>query len=180
MVPALLLDRDGVIIENRENYVRSWEDVDLFAQALSALRRAACTPYKIVIVTNQSAIGRGLLSQEQAAEINGRLVAEIVKAGGRVDGIFICPHTPADGCACRKPRPGLILQAAGALSLDLNRSILIGDALSDLQAGHAAGVGQVALVRTGRGAEQAQSPEAARLPVFPVFDTLSEAVEALL
>jgi D-glycero-D-manno-heptose 1,7-bisphosphate phosphatase len=180
MFPALFLDRDGVIIENRQNYVRSWADVEIFSQAISALARAARTPYKLVIVTNQSAIGRGLLPAETAGEINRRLVQEIEQAGGRVDGIFVCPHTPQEQCDCRKPQPGLILQAAKALSVDLSRSILIGDALSDLQAGLAAGIPRVALVRTGRGAGQALAPEAASLAPFPVFDTLAEAVESLL
>jgi D-glycero-D-manno-heptose 1,7-bisphosphate phosphatase len=177
--PAIFLDRDGVIVENRENYIRSWEQVEIFDQALAALARAAQTPYRIVIVTNQSAIGRGLLSPETADEINGRLLHEIESAGGRVDGVFVCPHTPQDQCRCRKPRPGLLLQAAEALSIDLSRSIVVGDALSDLQAGRAAGVGQAVLVRTGRGAQQASSPEAARMGLFPVFDSLLDALEAL-
>ncbi len=180
MFPALFLDRDGVIIENRRNYVRAWEDVEIYAQALSALARAAGSPYKIILVTNQSAVGQGIISLETAEDINWRLTGEIEKAGGRVDGIFMCPHAPQDRCDCRKPSPGLIHQAAQALSLDLGRSILIGDALSDLRAGLAAGVGQVALVRTGRGAEQARSPEIACMATFAVFDTLEEALAALL
>lgn len=180
MSPAIFLDRDGVIVENRENYIRSWEDVEIFGQALVALREAAKTPYKIVIVTNQSAIGRGLVTPQAAEEINRRLLQEIEAAGGRVDGLFMCPHTPEDGCECRKPKPGLILQAARALSIDLSRSILIGDALSDLQAAQAAGVGQVALVRTGRGAEQAQQAEAAQIGPFRVFADLAEALESVL
>ncbi len=180
MHPALFLDRDGVIIENRDNYIRSWEDVSVFTPALEALARAAGTPYKIVLVTNQSAVGRGIISLEIAQDINRRLVQVIERAGGRIDGVFLCPHAPQDHCDCRKPQPGLIFQAAQALSLDLSRSILIGDSLSDLQAGLAAGVRLVALVRTGLGAGQALSPEAARTAPFPVFDSLDEALTTLL
>ena len=178
MFPAVFLDRDGVIIENRANYVRAWEDVEIFPQALAALARLKNSPFKIVIITNQAGIGHGLIRLQAAAEINRRLIEEIERAGGRIDGLYLCPHRPDEGCSCRKPKPGMILQAAEELDIDLQRSILIGDALTDLQAGIAAGVGQVALVRTGRGAEQEQAAE--QMFPFPVFDTLSQAVNALI
>ncbi len=180
MFPAIFLDRDGVIVENRENYIRSWDDMEIYDQALAALARAARTSYKIVIVTNQSAVGRGIISLETAWEINRRLIGIIEASGGRVDGIFMCPHAPQDECNCRKPKPGLLLQAAEALSIDLSRSILIGDALSDLQAGQAAGIQQVALVRTGRGAEQAQSLQSTRMTLIRIYASLSEALESML
>lgn len=179
MQPALFLDRDGVIIENRPAYVRSWEDVFIYPQALAALVSARQSPYRIVIVTNQSAVGRGLISLSTARLINQRLVTKIEAAGGRIDGVFMCPHAPEDNCACRKPKPGLLLDAARKLSLNLNRSVLIGDALTDLSAGRAAGVAQTILLRTGRGAIQAALPEANSFKPFPVYDTLSEALANL-
>ncbi len=180
MFPALFLDRDGVIIENRADYVRSWADVRFYAGALEALHNIEPSPYKIVIVTNQSAIGRGIISLETAQEINRRLIQTIEAHGGRVDGLFMCPHTPADGCTCRKPQPGLLLQAAQALSLDLGNSLLIGDALSDLIAGQAAGLRQTVLVRTGLGAEQEHLAKPASLKPFLTFDTLEQALAALI
>ena len=176
---AVFLDRDGVIIENRPNYVRAWDDVAFFPQALLALRRLAAAPCKIVIVTNQSAVGRGIISLEQAHQIQDRVVSEIVCAGGRVDGSFLCPHAPWEGCPCRKPKGGLLLQAAETLKIDLRASLMIGDALTDLQAGWAAGVGQVALVLTGRGAVQIRQPEVAQLPAFPQYPNLEQALNAL-
>lgn len=173
---AVLLDRDGVIIENRDNYVRSWADVSIYPQALEALARLHEAGYPVALVTNQSAVGRGLLSLAEARQINGRLVGAIERAGGRVEGVYMCPHAPDEGCNCRKPRPGLIWQAAEELGLDLSGSVLIGDALSDLEAGQRAGVGWTALVRTGRGAAEERR---AAGPVR-VYDTLSAAVEALL
>ena len=112
MFPAIFLDRDGVIIENVPAYVRSWADVSIFPQAVQALVRLNHSPYKIVIVTNQAGIGKGLFSQAEAESINQRLIGEIERAGGRIDGVFMCPHTPNDGCDCRKPKPGLFMQAA--------------------------------------------------------------------
>ena len=115
-----------------------------------------------------------------ATEINQRLVQAIEKAGGRVDGLYMCPHTPQDQCECRKPRPGMILQAERELSLDLSRSWMIGDALSDLQAGRAAGVGHLALVGTGRGTHQAQLPESTNLGPFRLYTDLKDALQHLL
>lgn len=180
MHPAIFLDRDGVIIENRPTYVRSWADVEIFPQALDALAQVKNSSYKIVIVSNQAGVGHGLIPLAVVDEINRRLVEEIEKAGGRIDGVFVCPHTPQDGCNCRKPEPGLLFQAAKTLSIELSRSIIIGDALSDLQAGQAAGVLQIALVRTGRGFEQALVGEAADLRPFPIYDTLAQALADLI
>jgi D-glycero-D-manno-heptose 1,7-bisphosphate phosphatase len=175
--PALFLDRDGVIIQNRPDYVRSWADVDIYPEALQALAAFSEQPYQIIIVTNQSAIGRGLLSLAEAEAINNRLVEVIEAAGGRVDAVFMCPHAPEANCDCRKPKPGLLLQAAEATSLDRGRSLMIGDALSDLRAGRSAGVGRSILVRTGRGKQQETLAEAEELRPFPVFDTLADALE---
>ena len=180
MHPAIFLDRDGVIIENRSDYVRSWADVEIFPQALTALAALRGNAYKMIIVTNQSPIGRGIVSRAQVDEINRRLIVEIEAAGGAVDGVYVCPHHPDEGCDCRKPQPGLLLQAAQEHDIDLERSLMIGDALSDLQAGLAAGLGQVALVRTGRGARQEKDLQAARMPRFPVYDTLSQALADLI
>jgi D-glycero-D-manno-heptose 1,7-bisphosphate phosphatase len=180
MFPAIFLDRDGVVIENRASYVRTWDDVFIYTEALAALARAGASPYKIVLVTNQSAIGRGIITLGAAQEINGHLVRAIQEAGGRVDGVFMCPHAPEEGCDCRKPLPGLFFQAARALDLDLPRSILVGDALSDLLAGQAAGVGRTVLVRSGRGAAQERLPRPEQLGPFPIFDTLADALGDLV
>lgn len=177
--PAVFLDRDGVINQHRPNYVLRLSDLSVYPQALEALARLATWPGKIVVVTNQSPVGRGLISMERMMEINRHLLAHIRDAGGRVDGLFVCPHAPHVGCACRKPRPGLLLQATEVLSIDLSRSVLIGDSLSDLQAGKAAGLRQTALVRTGRGRQQAQSAQAGQLQPFLIFDDLAEALEQM-
>jgi len=179
MYPSLFLDRDGVIIENNPAYVRLWEDVSIYPQALAALTRVRATPYKIILVTNQSGVGRGLISFAQARQINDRLVETIEHAGGRVDGVFMCPHAPEENCECRKPMPGLFYQAARELSIDLSHSILIGDALSDLLAGQAAGINQTILVRTGRGAEQESLPFPPQLKPFTVHPDLQQALQAL-
>jgi D-glycero-D-manno-heptose 1,7-bisphosphate phosphatase len=180
MHPAIFLDRDGVIIENRPDYVRSWADVFIYPQALSALARINQSPYKIILVTNQSAIGRGIIPYRTVEEINDRLVSEIRASGGRIDAVFMCPHAPEDHCDCRKPLPGLFFQAAQAHSLDLKNSVMIGDALTDLQAARSAGIERVVLLRTGRGAEQEAITDANQMDPFPVYDTLADALEDLI
>lgn len=177
---AALLDRDGVIIENRADYVRSWNDVSIYPQALAALARLRAAGWPVVIITNQSMVGRGLVSLAAAEAINRQLVAAVAASGGNIDAVYMCPHAPSEGCFCRKPQPGLLLQAARDLRLDLAQSAMIGDALSDIRAAEAAGVGWAALVRTGRGASQEQQPEARDYSSLRTYNTLQAAVTALL
>lgn len=177
--PAIFLDRDGVIIENRDHYVRSWADVELFPQAIEALADIRHSPYCIILVTNQSAVGRGLITRETADAINHELLIIIHEAGGRVDAVYMCPHAPDEGCNCRKPLPGMLLRAANELDLDLGNSVMIGDALTDIQAGQAAGVGQSIMVRTGRGREQEMLQPTTGTASFSVFDTLRDALDSL-
>ncbi len=179
MFPAIFLDRDGVLIENRSDYVRDWSQVEIFPEAIRALSLSEIKNYKVVIVTNQSAVGRGLITLETAREINDRLVNLIRQRDGQIDGVYMCPHKPDDGCNCRKPKPGMFYQAAKALSLDLQRSWMIGDAWSDLQAGQAAGVRRTVLVRTGRGAEQLLQPRPDNITDHLIFDNLPQAMDAI-
>ena len=150
---AVFLDRDGVIIENRSDYVKCWQEVCFLPEAIEALRRLSRTEYALVLITNQSVVGRGIISPAQAIKINSRLVAEIRAQGGRMDAVYLCPHRPDGGCNCRKPAPGMFFRAAAELGLDLARSYAIGDAESDVIAARAAGVRGI-LVLTGRGMEQ--------------------------
>lgn len=178
--PGLFLDRDGVIIENRANYVRTWDDVEFFPQALAALARIRRSPYKIIVVTNQSAVGRGIISLATAQAINDGVVREIERANGRIDGAYICPDAPGNDSPCRKPQPGMLLQAAAEHDIDLSRSIMVGDALTDVQAGRAAGVAHAVMVLTGRGAAQAQLPQAEAMAPIPVYADLTAVVDELI
>jgi D-glycero-D-manno-heptose 1,7-bisphosphate phosphatase len=178
--PALFLDRDGVIIENRAHYVRSWHDVVFLPGALPALAKAAAQAWYIFVVTNQSAVGRGILSWETAVSLNNRILNVVRAHGGRIDQAFICPHAPEENCTCRKPKPGLLQQAAAAYPVDLANSIMIGDALTDLQAGRAAGVGTVALLLSGRGKAQNELASAEGLRPYPVYPNLQTALQHLI
>lgn len=146
----MFLDRDGVINRNRDDYVKSRGEVHFLPGVFAALARLADSPFAIVLVTNQSPIGRGILTQRHVEAINRRIVAEIETRGRRVDAVYYCPHRPDENCDCRKPRSGLLLKAAECFNLDLSRSYLIGDAVSDVEVALAADV-QPVLVLTGRG-----------------------------
>jgi D-glycero-D-manno-heptose 1,7-bisphosphate phosphatase len=179
MYPAIFLDRDGVLIENRSDYVRGWSQVKIIPEAIRALSLEPIKKYKVVIVTNQSVVGRGLILLETAQEINQQLINLIRDHGGQIDGVYMCPHQPEDGCSCRKPLPGLLLQAAKDLSLDLQRSWMIGDAWSDVQAGEAAGMRGTILLKTGRGSEQLLQHRLEMVTGNLVFDNLPLAFEAI-
>lgn len=150
---AYLLDRDGVINRERSDYVKSWDELELLPGALEALRLMATDGWPILVITNQSAIGRGIISAEQVELIHARLQKQVAEAGGRIDAFFICPHHPDVHCDCRKPQPGLLTQAADAFALDLSMCTFIGDSLTDLQAAEHAGCRSI-LVRSGRQGHQ--------------------------
>ena len=151
--PAIFLDRDGVIVENRADYVKTIEEAEFLPGALAALAWAAQFDCLFVVASNQSAVGRGRLTLATLSIINAHLHRAIVAAGGRMDGWYMCPHLPEDDCDCRKPKPGMLRNAAADLGIDLPASVMIGDAVSDVQAGHAAGTHAI-LVSTGRGLGQ--------------------------
>jgi len=177
--PAIFLDRDGVINANRSDYVKSWAECEILPGSQDALRRLAALHWPVVVVTNQSPIGRGILSMETVEEINTRLVTVIAEAGGRIDLVVYCPHHPEAGCGCRKPQPGLLLYAANALGIDLGHSYLVGDAESDVLAAQAAGVYPI-LVLSGRGEHQLTLLREHKVDHFHVVADLSEAVTWIL
>lgn len=146
---GILLDRDGVINAERADYVKSWEEFVFLPGALDALQRLAMLPYPIVVITNQSVIGRGIVARSVIDEIHQRAQQTIHAAGGRIDGFLLCPHHPDEGCRCRKPQPGLLLQAAEVFGFALDEAIFIGDAITDYLAATAAGTPSI-LVQSGR------------------------------
>ncbi|MBN1217543.1 MAG: HAD family hydrolase [Anaerolineae bacterium] len=150
---AVFLDRDGVICENRPDHVKSWSEFRFLPGVKESIAALSRPGLPIIIVTNQAAIGRGLVSAEVVENIHRRMVAELTAYGGRIDRVVCCPHLPEDNCDCRKPKPGMLLQVAREMDIDLTRSYLIGDTVTDLLAGQQVG-SQTFLVLTGRGFQQ--------------------------
>jgi D-glycero-D-manno-heptose 1,7-bisphosphate phosphatase len=123
----------------RADHVRSWAEFEFLPGSLEAMRRLRSAGERVLVLTNQAAVGRGQMSPGELDEIHDRMRAEVEAAGGLIDGVLACVHRPDEGCRCRKPAPGLFYRAAGEMRVDLRRSVMIGDAWSDVQAAHAAG-----------------------------------------
>lgn len=177
-MPLAVLDRDGVINADSEHYIKSpdeWQPLPGSLEAIAALTKAGWT---VAVASNQSGVARGLFDARTLARINARMEAAVSAAGGRLDGIFFCPHGPDDGCDCRKPRPGLLWQIAGQFGADLEHVPVIGDSARDLEAAESVGARAI-LVLTGNGAETLALRQAAGLET-EVYADLNAAAHALL
>jgi D-glycero-D-manno-heptose 1,7-bisphosphate phosphatase len=177
--PAVFLDRDGTINEQM-GYINHLSRFKLLPQAVPAIRRLNEAGVKVVVVTNQSGAARGYFPASLVHEVHAHLKQLLAAEGAHLDGIYTCPHGPADGCACRKPQPTLMEQAARDLDLELSRSYLVGDRYTDIQTAANAGVKGI-LVLTGYGRGEYEYLRAAQSvqPVHVAPDLL-EAVEWIL
>lgn len=178
--PALFLDRDGVIIAD-ENYLADPDKVRLLPGVAPALRRARDAGFLLVGVSNQSGIGRGFFKEEDFQRVMLRLEELLAAQAVVFDSFHYCPHSPAEGCNCRKPLPGMLEEARALLPIDLSRSWMVGDKSSDVAFGRDANLG-AALVRTGYGpAEEAKvAARWGKDPRVLVADDLAGVVERIL
>lgn len=181
VLKAAFIDRDGVI--NRErNYLFRTRDFEFLPGAVLGLRQLSDQGYLLAVVTNQSGIGRGLYTEQQYQLLTEHMVKELARQGVALAAIRHCPHLPDAPvaayrleCGCRKPRPGMVLDLARQLNVNLAASILVGDKLSDVQAGRAAGVARCFLVRSGH---QLTRSDAAAADA--VFDDLAACASSLV
>ncbi len=155
---AVFLDRDGVLMEDA-NYVGDAERVVLIPGAATALKQLQEAGYRLLVITNQSGVGRGYFTREAVEQIHAHLDAQFAQAGVRLDRYYVCPHHPEDNCDCRKPKPKFFHDAAREFGLDLTTCFMVGDRASDIQAGRNAGARTV-LVLTGAGQETLAKAEA--------------------
>jgi D-glycero-D-manno-heptose 1,7-bisphosphate phosphatase len=175
-VSLVVLDRDGVINEDSDDYIRSADEWRPVPGSLEAIGRLAAAGWQVVVFTNQSGLARGLFDRAALDAIHVRMLAAVAGHGGRLSGVYVCPHGPDDDCLCRKPRPGLLHKIAQDLQMDLRAVPVIGDSLRDLQAALAVGARPI-LVLTGKG----HRTLAAGLPAgVEVCADLSAAVDRLL
>lgn len=175
---AIFLDRDGVINRERADYVKSVHELVLLPGVLTALSQLVTLECPVIVVTNQSCVGRGIITANELNMIHGALLAEVTEHGGRIDKFYVCPHHPEEGCDCRKPQPGLLRMAAIDYGLNLRNCVFVGDSITDYQAAKRAGCPSI-LVRSGR-----QGTDLDRLlghdESTPIVSDLSAAVELLL
>ncbi|GCE16722.1 histidinol phosphate phosphatase [Dictyobacter kobayashii] len=179
VMSTVFLDRDGVINENRSDYVKNWNEFCFLPGAREAIAKLTVAGHRIVVCSNQAGIATGRLSVQSLNDIHQHMLSEVEKAGGHIEHVYYCPHGKHEGCACRKPRPGLLLRACKELNLALTDAVFIGDNITDVQASFAAGVLPI-LVLTGLGLEQIQHPSSAVIQPFLVKANLYHAVDAVL
>ena len=152
----VVLDRDGVINTDSDQYIKSPEEWKPIAGSLEAIARFTQAGFRVVVATNQSGVGRGLFDMATLNAMHDKMHKAVSQLGGRIDAVFFCPHAQEAGCACRKPKPGMLLEIAERFDLALAGVPAIGDSLRDLQAASAAGARPI-LVLTGKGEQTRKS-----------------------
>ncbi len=175
---AVFLDRDGTVAEEN-GYMYRPADFVVFPWTGAAVRRLNEAGFLVVLVTNQSGVGRGYFTESTVERVHERLRREIAREGGRLDATYVCPHRPDEGCGCRKPRPGLLTRARDELNIALENSFMVGDRYSDVAAGRAAGARTI-LVMTGDGTMEQEKRRGREPGPDEVARTLAEAVETIL
>ena len=182
-VSLVILDRDGVINHDSDDYIKSPDEWQPLPGSLEAIARLCRADYTVVVATNQAGVGRGLFSQEMLIRIHRKMASSIRDKGGRLDSVFFCPHSPAEQCGCRKPKPGMLLEISARLGIGLSGVPVVGDSLRDLEAAEAAGAMPV-LVKSGRGRltqEKLSKGELSHtLGQTPVYADLAEFTDAVL
>jgi D-glycero-D-manno-heptose 1,7-bisphosphate phosphatase len=162
----IVMDRDGTLNEDRDDFVKSPEEWVPLPGAMEAVARLNQAGWHVVLATNQSGLGRGLFDMATLNAIHLKMNRTLAQHGGRVDAVFFCPHAPDDGCRCRKPLPGLFEEIGLRYGVDMRQVPVVGDALRDLQAGAAAGC-PTHLVQTGKSAALDAEGRAAVLDAVP-------------
>ena len=145
----VFLDRDGVINRDSPNYIKSWAEFEFLPNSRKAITRLTQNGFTIILITNQSAVNRKMISRADLDHIHRCMTTACNARGGHIRDIFFCPHTPDEGCACRKPKPGLIFQARDKYNIDIRDTVMIGDSAKDIACARNAGCRQAILVRTG-------------------------------
>jgi D-glycero-D-manno-heptose 1,7-bisphosphate phosphatase len=175
----IVLDRDGVINYDSDDYIRSAEEFIPIDGSILAITRLCAAGFKVVVATNQSGLARKYFDEDQLSEIHHLLCSMVEQAGGVIDGIFYCPHHPDDGCSCRKPGTDLLQQIENEFSCKLQGSYFIGDSMKDIEAARAFDCNPI-LVRTGKGLITEQLLSESNDLSVPTHDNLAIAVSCIL
>ncbi|KFM20088.1 DD-heptose 17-bisphosphate phosphatase protein [Marine Group I thaumarchaeote SCGC AAA799-P11] len=139
MNKAVFLDRDGVINEERKDYVKTIKEFQVFDDVPKAIKQLKKLGFIVIVITNQSAVNRGIITLETLNEIHMELQKILKENNTSIDKFYFCPHKPDENCQCRKPNPEMLIRAAQDYNIDMKKSVMIGDSLTDIQAAHKAG-----------------------------------------
>lgn len=179
MKKLIILDRDGVINHDSDEYIKSPQEWVPIEGSLGAIAKLNHAGYRVVVASNQSGIARRLFDIGALVQIHNKMHRLVEEVGGRIDAIFFCPHGPRDECDCRKPKSGLFLQIADRFNIDLKQVPAVGDSIWDLKAAMAVDA-QPYLVKTGKGADTLHKLTDEGLEQVPCFDDLAAVAEHLL
>jgi D-glycero-D-manno-heptose 1,7-bisphosphate phosphatase len=177
---VIFLDRDGVINRDSPDYIKSWEEFEFLPGSLEAMAALTGAGYRLIVITNQSIIGRGMVPLPVLEDMFRRMRKAVEKAGGKIFDTFYCPHRPDEQCDCRKPEPGLIFQAKTVHGIDLPGTVMIGDNIKDVLCGQNAGCGATILVRTGCGGQAEKELATQQVSPTLVVDDLAAAADKIL
>ena len=173
----VILDRDGVINQDSDSFIRSPEEWHAIPGSLEAIARLCREDYRVIVITNQSGISRGYYSINTLNQIHQKMLEELNHLGGEISAIFFCPHSDSDNCGCRKPKPGMFEEFSQRMNQPLEEVYAVGDSLRDLQAAKTAGAKPV-LVKTGKGNSTLEAMrEKGIMEDVPVFTDLNEFVD---
>lgn len=176
--PAAFLDRDGTLIFDR-NYLSSPEQVKLYSYSAESINKLRKAGFKIIIVTNQSGIARGMFNENDLKKVNKKFTDLLKQQGAKIDALYFCPHVDKDNCDCRKPKTGMVLQAAKEHNIDLEKSYTVGDSIRDYQLGYNSG-GKGILILTGHGKEQQKKIKSQKIKPLAVCATLKQAANLII
>lgn len=171
---AVFLDRDGVINKKARfpDYIKSWREFTFLSGVSPAIRRLNEDGFLVVIVSNQRCVAKGIITERGLRDIHAKMARELRKAGARIDAIYYCPHDIGDNCNCRKPKPGMLIDAARKYNIDLQRSWMIGDKESDVAAGKRAGCSAILLSR--------KRPRSIKTVADMISDSLPRSVDKII
>lgn len=176
----ILLDRDGVINEDSDHYIKTAEEWQPIPGSIEAIARLSSAGYAIAVITNQSGLARGLFQQYDLDAMHTKMHNLVSQAGGVISALYYCPHLPEDLCSCRKPKPGMLEQLARDHNVQLKDALFVGDSLKDLQAATAVNT-QPILVKTGKGQKTLKQLASGKYTLSPlIFDNLAQCADELL
>ena len=177
---VVFIDRDGVINKNLNGeYVKEWEEFKFLPGTLQSLSLLKKNKIRVIVVSNQSGVAKGLMTEKQLEKLNFNFIEKVRNYGGDIEAIYYCIHNSDENCECRKPKPGLLLKASKELGIDLKKTYMVGDYISDIEAGAAVG-SKTILVKTGRGKETISRRDEWTVKPDYIVSDLSEAAEIII
>ena len=177
---VVFLDRDGTINYDSAEYIKSRFEFKFIPGSIEAIKLLTLSGFTSIVVTNQSALARKLISPGELDYIHTMMKDVIGSGGGEIKDIFFCPHMPNDGCQCRKPAPGLLLQAQRKYNIDLSTAIMVGDSAKDIECAHNAGCGKAVLVKTGKDDDAEHMLKTKQISTDHTADNLYDAAKWIL